>query len=309
MRSYNFSEPSAFNSSFVSTMISSSFYHRLSFPLVIKLITPVGNWGKVWTHSVSLLFPCVLYCWRALVLLFKLCEINLSFPLAVLSIPLLLSFCTLLLFPIFVQIYSLSYVSLSSLVWSRNLSSCILSCLGYRFLIQFLTFVLNVFSSPACSGLRLKPQLTGLLEDMRCSCSRWWCVFSSAEYPNLSPEVSSCSWRIVGYGWRRRQLLQVSAGGNSPYRDPVMLLGAHTLSQSVLCFEMKVEALAKDFVSHWCSVFGQDRKENWAQGSPCYGMDMRHKILMKQVFNLHCLWGLLQMIISSFPTGKSRRSC
>lgn len=133
--------------------------------------------------------------------------------------------------------------------------------------------------------------------------------FSSAEYPNLSPEVSSCSWRIVGYGWRRRQLLQVSAGGNSPYRDPVMLLGAHTLSQSVLCFEMKVEALAKDFVSHWCSVFGHDRKENWAQGSPCYGMDMRHKILMKQVFNLHCLWGLLQMIISSFPTGKSRRSC
>lgn len=84
-------------------------------------------------------------------------------------------------------------------------------------------------------------------------------------------------------------MLQVAAGGNSPYCDPVMFPGAHTLSQSVLCFEIKVEALAKGFLSHWCSVSAPNRKENWEQGSPCYGMGMRHKILMKEVFNLHCL--------------------
>lgn len=111
--------------------------------------------------------------------------------------------------------------------------------------------------------------------------------FGSAEYPNFSAEVSSCSWRFVGYGWRRRQLLQVAAGGNSPYCDPVMFPGAHTVSQSVLCFEIKV--LAKGFRSYQCSVFAHDRKENWEQGSPCHGMGMRQKILIKQVFNLHCL--------------------
>lgn len=86
--------------------------------------------------------------------------------------------------------------------------------------------------------------------------------FSSAEYPDFSAEVSSCSWRTVGYGWRRRQLLQVAAGGNSPSCDPLMFPGAHTLSQSVLHFEIKVEALAKDFLSHWCFVFAHDRQEN-----------------------------------------------
>lgn len=70
MRSYPFSQPSAFNSlSFLSSLISSSFYHHLSFPDMIKLVTPVGNWGIVWIHSDALLFPYVLHCWRALALL------------------------------------------------------------------------------------------------------------------------------------------------------------------------------------------------------------------------------------------------
>lgn len=67
-------------------------------------------------------------------------------------------------------------------------------------------------------------------------------------------------WRIVGNSWRTRQLLQVAAGGISPRCDSAVLPGAHALSQSVLCFEMKAEALAEYFLSHWCSAFGHDRK-------------------------------------------------
>lgn len=132
-----------------------------------------------------------------------------------------------------------------------------------------------------------KPQLTGLGRTWDAAGADIGVCFSSAEHPDFSAEVSSCRWRIVGYGWRRRQLLQVAAGGNSPYCDPAMFPGAHTLSQSVLCFEMKV--LAKGFLSHQCSVFAHDRKETWEQGSPCYGMGRRHKIVTKQVFNPHCL--------------------
>lgn len=139
MRSYPFSEPSAFNSSsFVSTVISSSFYHRLSFPLMIKLVTPVGNWGKAWIHSVSFLFLYVLHCWRALALFPQALQDQFQFFFGSTkntSSPFF--FFVLVLFPIFVQIYSLSYVSLSSLVWSRNLSSRILSCLGCNFWSNF----------------------------------------------------------------------------------------------------------------------------------------------------------------------------
>lgn len=308
MRSYHFSEPSAFNSlSFVSSVISSSFHYLLSFPFMIKLITSVGNWGKVWIYRVSLLFPCVLRSWRALALLPQdlWAQSQFSFGSTKKTFAPLF-FCILVLFSIFVQLYSLSCVSLSSLVQSRNLSSCILSCLGYRFLILILTRLSwTYFLHLHVQDSALNPCSLDFWRTWYAAVADGGLCSSSAEYPDFSAEVSSCSWRIVGYSWRRSQLLQVAAGGNSPYCDPVTLPGAHLLSQSGLCFEMKVEALAKDFLSHWCSVFGHDRKENWAQGSPCYGVGMRHKILMKQVFNLYCLWGLLQMIISSFPTGKT----
>lgn len=66
--------------------------------------------------------------------------------------------------------------------------------------------------------------------------------------------------RIVGNSWCTRQLVQVPAGGISLHCDPAMLPGAYTLPQSVLCFEMKAEALEEYFLCHWCSVLGRDRK-------------------------------------------------
>lgn len=64
----------------------------------------------------------------------------------------------------------------------------------------------------------------------------------------------------MGHSWRKRQFLQVPAGGISPLCDPDVLPDAYALSQSVLCFEMKAEDLAKYFLSHWSFVSGHDRK-------------------------------------------------
>ena len=80
----------------------------------------------------------------------------------------------------------------------------------------------------------------------------------STQISLLGLQAAGC--RIVGDSWRTRQLLQVPAGGISPLCDPAVLPGAYALFQSVLCFEMKAEALAEYFLSHWCSVFGHDRK-------------------------------------------------
>lgn len=68
----------------------------------------------------------------------------------------------------------------------------------------------------------------------------------------LSTQISllglqAAGWRMVGNSWRTRQLLQVPAGGISPCCDPAMLPGAHTLSWSVIHFEMKAEALQSIF--------------------------------------------------------------
>lgn len=72
--------------------------------------------------------------------------------------------------------------------------------------------------------------------------------------------LQAAGCEIMGNSWRMRQLLRVPSGVINPHCDPAMLPGAHALSQLVLCFEMKAEALAEYFPSHWCSVFGHNRK-------------------------------------------------
>lgn len=63
VRSSSFSESSALNSSFVSTMISSTCSHHLSSALTIERTALVWNQGKFWIHRASFIIS-VLCCWR-----------------------------------------------------------------------------------------------------------------------------------------------------------------------------------------------------------------------------------------------------
>lgn len=247
MKQSSFSEPSALNSfSFLSTMVSSSCSHCLSFALMFELTTLVGNWGKVWIHSASLLFSLFYAAEELLFFCLKLCEINLfsSGSMKTSAVPLFLH-----IGPLCTDLFSFLRLSLQSSltyfpIWDTDFWCNLLTCLSWNYF-----HLLHVEDS---------------------GCWRMWdaaaadsrVCFSSAEYPDFS--VSVAGWSIMGNSWRMRQLLQVPAGGISPRCDSATLTGAQALSQSVLGFEMKAEALAEYFPSHWYSVFGHDRK--WEPG-------------------------------------------
>lgn len=154
-----------------------------------------ANSGSIVPHFCFLFYAAeelLLFC-------FKRCEIKLSFPLAVLRLVPFLSFCISAAFPISVQIYSLSYGSPSNLVWNGNLSSRILPCLGYGFLIQFLICL----SWPYFLHLHVQDSA---LKPGPPNCWRMWdaaaadggVCFSSAEYPGCSDGVASCRMKDRG---------------------------------------------------------------------------------------------------------------
>lgn len=183
------------------------------FPALVPIVCLFLSWlssSPLWeteANSGSIVphfyFLCVLCCWRTFALLPQALWDQTQFSFGstkISSVPLFLHIGRLS--NLSTDLFSFLRLSLqSSLEWKSVFSHFTLFGIWISGPI-FDMLVLTVFPSPACSGLSVKARPTELLEDVGCSCSRWWCVFQLCWVPRLlwwgCKLQDEGSWAIAG---------------------------------------------------------------------------------------------------------------
>lgn len=165
---------------------------------MFELTTLVGNWGKVWIHSASLLFSLFYAAEELLLFCIRLCEINLfsSGNMKTSFVPLFLH-----VGPLCTDLSSFLRLSLQSSltfypIWDTDFWRNPLTCLSRKYF-----HLLHVEGSARLPG------------DEGCSCSRQWCVSALLSTQiSLSGLQAGASWAIAGeWGDCCRCLLEESA--------------------------------------------------------------------------------------------------